>query len=321
MKTYIQLLSVIAVILTSISVNAEVYKVSKVTHIEDFNKFDDIDITITELTYDDDGRLIHFLEYYDGRADDPRFDLTLDWGINKAWFSGLIDWDFEHGEIDLGENSLANRFFSFEGGSSSYKYSDDFLIQINSSVYDNPIVLSYQNDKLVKLDVEDRSILLNYNNTPLLCNIPHPALVHNVMFYYRFIPYAGLLGQPIKYCPTSFNRFNNGWNSLEYTFDENGNITKIYSPDGGLTHGSIKRETFIYEYVKTNSIEEVLDDKIQMHRDDNTLTFTGKASNDTIQVYDVYGRLVKVSDGNAITIETSGMYIIKVGTQTFKIIM
>lgn len=321
MKTYIQLLSVIAVILTSISVNAEVYKVSKITHIEDFKNNNETNITITDLTYDDDGRLIHFLEYYEDKADRPRFDLNLVWGTNQVSFSGLIDWNFEHGEIDLNENGLANSFFSYERGRSSYKYSGDLLSQIYSSDYDKPIVLSYQDNKLVKLDVEDRSILLEYDNSPRLCNIPHPALVHNVMFYYRFIPYAGLLGQPIKYCPTSFNRFNYGWNSLEYTFDENGNITKIYSPNEGLTHGSIKRETFIYEYVKTNSINEVLDDKIQMHRDDNTLTFTGKASNDTIHVYDVYGRLVKVSEGNAITIETSGMYIIKVGTQIFKTII
>lgn len=326
MKTFIKFLSVIAVLFTSVYAQAEEYKVSKIKHIENFSRPDDSGTYITELIYDDDGRLIRFLEYNEKRPNNPRFDVNLVWEKDQVTFSGPIDWDYEHGVINLGENGLATDFVSYEGYSSTFKYENNTLSQLHN-IYGSDwddfeiIDLAYQNEELTEINKSSgRSILLKYDNSPQPCNIPSLFINHNCLFYYRFIAYAGLLGHPLKYCPSSFNRYNNGWMPIEYTFDENGNITKIYSPNGGLT-SSMVNETFTFEYTKTNSLESINEDKIQMYQDNKTLKFTGKSSNDMIEAFDNLGRLVKSSTENSITIDVPGMYIIKVGSQTFKTIM
>ena len=323
MKKYHLILSIIATSLATFSLNAET-KISRVTHMNtqtyggqlypDGN---------TSLEYDSDGRLVRFFEYYSDRHDNPQFDIRMEWNQGKVTFTGLIDYHTCHGEIALNSDGLATHFTCAGGEEAdiTFTYDGKRLATMYYPESGRHISFQYEDGKLMRIDNPSYSsgpIQVSYDKL-IPCHIPHPILIHNLLYYYRFIAYADLLGQTFDYFPTSYNRYGKGWKPLQTTLNDDGEVTSIIAPEGGFTHSVHECEQFLYEHTTTNSVKEVSYDLPVLSVDNGLVTISGKNPDTVTEVYDPLGHLVKTTTADTFRIDGKGLFIIKTGPHTSKI--
>lgn len=306
--------SALAAIFVNIA-SAEEFKPSRIVHTQTEGK--DITQTITVLNYDGSGRLVKFIEYYVGHEADPRFNIDLVWNTNEVIASGLVDYDEANVTIYLNGFGLATEIVN---GSEriTFSYTNNNL---ESMAYDEDMVyFSYAGDELQKMDYGyyGETIELSYGTDKRKCTIPLPVVWYNTLYYYRFAVYAGLLGQPDKSFPTGYNRYGDGWVNIDYTFNKDGNPTKIYSA-GGITHSSFDSEEFVYEYTQTNSVACITMAQKGIVVDGTSLRITGMDSTEFVSLYDITGRLLIMTRSGVIDLPAEGIYIVKVGEQVYKL--
>ncbi len=306
--------SALAAIFVNIA-GAEEFKPSRIVHTQTEGK--DITQTITVLNYDGSGRLVKFIEYDVGHEADPRFNIDLVWNTNEVIASGLVDYDEANVTIYLNGFGLATEIVN---GSEriTFSYANNNL---ESMAYDEDMVyFSYAGDELQKMDYGcyGETIELSYGTDKRKCTIPLPVVWYNTLYYYRFAVYAGLLGQPDKSYPTEYNRYGDGWVNIDYTFNKDGNPTKIYSARG-MTHSSFDSEEFVYEYTQTNSVACITMAQKGIVVDGASLRITGMDSTELVSLFDITGRLLIMTRSGVIDLPAEGIYIVKVGEQVYKL--
>lgn len=303
----------------------DVYKPSRVIQ-KEYNMFEGWEITYLDLTYDNAGHLTRFVEYFESREDRPRFDVSLEWFDDYIVVTGFVDWnhDLEGTIVYLNDQGLASKIIVTDDG---YIISYDVVFEnnrlMNISANENYFDFVYDNDELLGMlnGSYNESIDFSYDNTDHVCNIPFPGIWYNCMYYYRFLAYAGLLGQPMNHLPSEYNRYDNGWSSLNYTFDENVNVTSILS-DGGLTHSSWDSQEFIYEYTLTSSIDDnKLIDNISINTEGTSVVIKGKDREQQVMIYNLAGQLLKSSKDDRIEIGQKGIYLIKIDNSYHKVFL
>lgn len=305
--------SVLTVIFVNV-VGAEEFKPSRIVHTQ--AEESDITQTITELKYDDSGRLVKFIEYEAGDEADPQFNIDLVWNTNEVFASGLVDYDEANVIIYFNSCGLATEIVN---GSEriTFSYANNNL---ESMAYDEDMVyFSYADNELQKIGYGyGESIELSYGADKRECTVPLPVVWNNILYYYRFAVYAGLLGQPDKSYPTEYNRYGDGWVNIDYTFNKDGNPTKIYSARG-MTHSSFDSEEFVYEYTQTNSVACITMAQKGIVVDGASLRITGMDSTELVSLFDITGRLLIMTRSGVIDLPAEGIYIVKVGEQVYKL--
>ena len=305
--------SALAAIFVNIA-GAEEFKPSRIVHTQTEGK--DITQTITVLNYDGSGRLVKFIEYDVGHEADPRFNIDLVWNTNEVIASGLVDYDEANVTIYLNGFGLATEIVN---GSEriTFSYANNNL---ESMAYDEDMVyFSCADNELQKIGYGyGESIELSYGADKRECTVPLPVVWNNILYYYRFAVYAGLLGQPDKSYPTEYNRYGDGWVNIDYTFNKDGNPTKIYSARG-MTHSSFDSEEFVYEYTQTNSVACITMAQKGIVVDGASLRITGMDSTELVSLFDITGRLLIMTRSGVIDLPAEGIYIVKVGEQVYKL--
>lgn len=305
--------SVLAVIFVNVA-GAEEFKPSRIVHTQ--TEESDITQTITELKYDGSGRLVKFIEYEAGDEADPQFNIDLVWNTNEVFASGLVDYDEANVIIYLNSSGLAKEIVN-DSERVTFSYTNNNL---ESMVYDEDMVcFSYSDGELQKIDYGcGESIELSYGTDKRKCTVPLPVVWNNILYYYRFAVYAGLLGQPDKSFPTEYNRYGDGWVNIDYTFNKDGNPTKIYSARG-MTHSSFDSEEFVYEYTQTNSAAGITMVQKDIVVDGTTLRIIGMDSTEFVSLFDITGRLLIMTRSGVIDLPAEGIYIVKAGEQVYKL--
>ena len=305
--------SVLAVIFVNVA-GAEEFKPSRIVHTQ--TEESDITQTITELKYDGSGRLVKFIEYEAGDEADPQFNIDLVWNTNEVFASGLVDYDEANVIIYLNSSGLAKEIVN-DSERVTFSYTNNNL---ESMVYDEDMVcFSYSDGELQKIDYGcGESIELSYGTDKRKCTVPLPVVWNNILYYYRFAVYAGLLGQPDKSFPTEYNRYGDDWVNIDYTFNKDGNPTKIYSARG-MAHSSFDSEEFVYEYTQTNSVACITMAQKGIVVDGASLRITGMDSTELVSLFDITGRLLIMTRSGVIDLPAEGIYIVKAGEQVYKL--
>lgn len=317
-----------AIAITLIS-QASVFKPIRITHTATYNDEPGTEYTVSLLTYDENGHLISFTEYEDNDIDDPRFLQTLTWGTGHVTVQGLVDWDQTTIEIQLNDIGLASHVTVLDNEHGG-RIDSEFNVTYDES--NRPTLIKYSTDQddlsFVYQDHDLTNVMSSGSNTLQFeydqerrdISFMLPIISNNSLFYLRALAYAGLLGNPTLTAPKSYNRHENGWVNIDYSFDNQGNISSMRS-NSGMTHGSYASESFQFEYSEFSKILTTVDSSsVNVNLNGRNVTIDGYVSDAPIQVCDITGKIIINTNDSSFTLPSNGLYIIRIGNRSMKIV-
>lgn len=273
------------------------------------------------LSYDEQGRLILFKEYYYGHNDDPVFDLTFDYvGNNSVILYGTFD--FEPGvrlEATLNDDNLVTYV-------KNSAYNDCVIIEYKDGIMVKATYHSLENDDIgtINFQIENgnptnitweeagENYEFTYSERPNKCGLIYlPMITCNTAWAYRAFAYAGLFGYGSRTLPSTSRYWSDqAPGVIDYTFDSEGYIRTMK-----VTNGNDGDGDYTFEYTEVNGINDVETEEpaIKVYSIGNKIVVEGEYSR--LAVYNLQGS--ECDNSNL----SQGIYIADVDNQRYKVLV
>ena len=287
-------------------------KVSKIYRLEDE--------TVQELSYDEQGRLESWKEYYKQDVDDPDFDLRFNYiEINKVVLSGTIEGDTDRTmEVTLNDDNLV--VFATENRNESCiscEYENGILSKISWWCTDYPEdkaihFFQIENGNPIKLSGYWDYSSIKYSEIPNKCGLVYlPMITCNTAWDYRALAYAGLFGHGSRTLPSACSFYpDEPLGIVDYTLDSDGYILTMK-----VTNGNDGDGYYTFEYTDVNGLNEIetTGSEIKVYYSGGQVVVDGEYSR--LAVYNLQGSECVNSNLE------NGIYIVDVDNKRFKVLV